>query len=183
MIQKLSNSELNRIDVDEFKKIEKLPIRIILDNVRSLSNVGSIFRTSDAFLIKEIILCGITATPPHREIQKTALGATETVDWRYFETTDEAVKKLKEDNVLIFAIEQATGSISLEKFVFPQNNEIAIIFGNEVHGVEDSVMELVDGCIEIPQFGTKHSLNVSISAGILIWDLFLKLKQSSTNLV
>jgi 23S rRNA (guanosine2251-2'-O)-methyltransferase len=177
MIQKLSNSELNRLDVSTFKETEKLPVRIILDNLRSLSNVGSIFRTSDAFLIKEIILCGITAVPPHREIQKTALGATETVNWRYFKETSDAIKELKEEKVIIYAIEQASGSISLDEFIFPKNKEIAIVFGNEVHGVDDSVMDLVDACIEIPQFGTKHSLNVSISAGILIWDLFQKIKK------
>ena len=176
MVQKLTTSELNRIDTETFKKSEKLPLTIVIDNVRSLNNVGSIFRTSDAFLIKEILLCGITATPPHREIQKTALGATESVDWKYFDKTADAIHYLKKLNIKVYAVEQVSESISLENFDFEQ--ELAVVFGNEVHGVSEEVIPLVDGCIEIPQFGTKHSLNVSITAGIVIWDLFLKIKKA-----
>jgi len=171
-MRKLKNSELNRVSVEEFKEMEKLPVRIILDNIRSLMNVGSVFRTSDAFLIKEIILCGITATPPHREIQKTALGATESVDWRYVESTADAVRELQEQDVKVYAVEQAEESKMLDHVQFNFDNEIAIVMGNEVKGVSDEVMELVDDCIELPQFGTKHSLNISISTGILIWELF-----------
>jgi tRNA G18 (ribose-2'-O)-methylase SpoU len=171
-MRKLKNSELNRVSVEEFKEMEKLPVRIILDNIRSLMNVGSVFRTSDAFLIKEIILCGITATPPHREIQKTALGATESVDWRYVESTADAVRELQEQDIKVYAVEQAEESKMLDHVQFNFDNEIAIVMGNEVKGVSDEVMELVDDCIELPQFGTKHSLNISISTGILIWELF-----------
>ncbi len=171
-MRKLKNSELNRVSVEEFKEMEKLPVRIILDNIRSLMNVGSVFRTSDAFLIKEIILCGITATPPHREIQKTALGATESVDWRYVESTADAVRELQEQDVKVYAVEQAEESKMLDHVQFNFDNEIAIVMGNEVKGVSDEVMELVDDCIELPQFGTKHSLNISVTTGILIWELF-----------
>jgi tRNA G18 (ribose-2'-O)-methylase SpoU len=171
-MRKLKNSELNRVSVEEFKEMEKLPVRIILDNIRSLMNVGSVFRTSDAFLIKEIILCGITATPPHREIQKTALGATESVDWRYVESTADAVRELQEQDIKVYAIEQAEESKMLDHVQFNFDNEIAIVMGNEVKGVSDEVMELVDDCIELPQFGTKHSLNISVTTGILIWELF-----------
>jgi len=171
-MRKLKNSELNRVSVEEFKEMEKLPVRIILDNIRSLMNVGSVFRTSDAFLIKEIILCGITATPPHREIQKTALGATESVDWRYVESTADAVRELQDQDVKVYAVEQAEESKMLDHVQFNFDNEIAIVMGNEVKGVSDEVMELVDDCIELPQFGTKHSLNISVTTGILIWELF-----------
>lgn len=171
-MRKLNNSELNRIGIDEFKEIEKIPLTIILDNIRSLSNVGSVFRTSDAFIIKEIILCGITATPPHREIQKTALGATESVNWRYVKDTYTVVRELQLQNVKVYAVEQADESIMLDQFNFSFEQDIALVFGNEVKGVDDKVIEMVDECIEIPQFGTKHSINISISAGILIWEVF-----------
>lgn len=174
-MKKLSMDELNRITVDEFKKQTKIPVIIVLDNIRSLSNVGSIFRTADAFLIQEILLCGITATPPHKEIQKTALGATETVDWMYYSSTVEAVSVLKNMGVQVFAVEQTDEKIWLQDFNPIPNQPIALVFGNEVYGVSDDVMELVDASIEIPQFGTKHSLNISIAAGILIWELFRKL--------
>jgi 23S rRNA (guanosine2251-2'-O)-methyltransferase len=174
-MKKLSMDELNRITVDEFKKQTKIPVIIVLDNIRSLSNVGSIFRTADAFLIQEILLCGITATPPHKEIQKTALGATETVDWMYYSSTFEAVNVLKNMGVQVFAVEQTDEKIWLQDFNPILNQPIALVFGNEVYGVSDDVMELVDASIEIPQFGTKHSLNISIAAGILIWELFRKL--------
>jgi tRNA G18 (ribose-2'-O)-methylase SpoU len=171
-MRKLKNSELNRVSVSDFKTLEKMPVRIILDNIRSLMNVGSVFRTSDAFLIKEIILCGITATPPHREIQKTALGATESVDWRYMEHTADVVKQLQKEGVKVYAIEQAEDAKMLDTVAFGFQHEIAIVMGNEVKGVSDEVMELVDDCIEIPQFGTKHSLNISVTTGIVIWEIF-----------
>ncbi len=174
-MQKKTNIELNRIGIEQFKEAEKIPLLVVLDNVRSLSNIGSIFRTSDAFKIQSIYLCGITATPPHREIQKTALGATESVNWQYFQHTQEAIHQLKKEGYKIVAIEQAQNSIELQKYPIDKVQPIAVIFGNEVDGVEDSIMELIDECIEIPQYGTKHSLNISVSAGIVIWDLFNKM--------
>ena len=177
MNRKLKNEELNRISVDEFKSTQKTPIIIVLDNIRSLNNIGSVFRTADAFLIEAIYLCGITAQPPHREIQKTALGATETVEWNYFNSTTEAIAKLKSNDYKIAAIEQAENSIMLNDFELNKNENLAIIFGNEVKGVEQEAIDLSDTVIEIPQFGTKHSLNISISAGIVIWDLFQKIRQ------
>ena len=162
--------ELGRKSVQEFRHAEKNKVIVVLDNIRSMHNVGSVFRTSDAFLIEAICLCGYTPQPPHRDIQKTALGATETVDWIHFTTTAEAVLQLKERGYKIFAVEQAEGSISLEKF--PVINEpIAVIFGNEVEGVDDGLLPLCDGCIEIPQLGMKHSLNISVAAGIVLWKL------------
>ncbi|RLD67530.1 MAG: TrmH family RNA methyltransferase [Bacteroidetes bacterium] len=178
-MRKLKNSELNRISVTDFKELEKMPIRIILDNIRSLMNVGSVFRTSDAFLIKEIILCGITATPPHREIQKTALGATESVDWRYAENTADVVRELQEQDIKVYAVEQADDSKMLDDVEFEFSKEIAIVMGNEVKGVSSEVMNLVDDCIELPQFGTKHSLNISVTTGILIWELFQQFQRKS----
>jgi len=162
--------ELVRKSVEEFRNADKNKIIVVLDNIRSMHNVGSVFRTSDAFLIEAICLCGYTPQPPHRDIQKTALGATETVDWIHFATTTEAVEQLKERGYKIFAVEQTEGSISLEKF--PEMNEpIAVIFGNEVEGVDDALLPLCDGCIEIPQLGMKHSLNISVAAGIVLWKL------------
>ncbi len=176
MNEKLSLSGLNRIGVEEFKQKEKNPIVIVLDNIRSMNNVGSVFRTSDAFLIEKIFLCGITPKPPHREIQKTALGATETVEWEYKHTTFDAIDELKGKGYLIYSIEQAVGSIMLNDFVFPQKEKVAVVFGNEVEGVDQEIINISNGVIEIPQFGTKHSLNISVSAGIIIWDLFNKLQ-------
>ena len=173
-MRKLENIELNRMDVDEFKKSKKIPLTIILDNNRSLSNVGSVFRTSDAFLVKEIILCGITAKPPQKEIQKTALGATDSVDWRYFESTFDAVKELQSKGTVVWAVEQAEEKLWANSFDLPKK-DLALVFGNEVKGVSEEVMSIVDDCVEIPQFGTKHSLNISISAGIMIWEIFKKL--------
>ena len=173
-MRKLSMDELQRISAEEFKKENKTPLTLILDNIRSLSNVGSVFRTADAFLIKEIILCGITATPPHKEIQKTALGATESVAWRYVEDSVEAVVELQKQGVKVYAIEQADQKIWLQDFTWEAEQELAVVLGNEVKGVRDEVLEVVDACIEIPQFGTKHSLNISIAAGIVIWELFRK---------
>lgn len=177
-MRKLTNQELNRINISEFKDTEKIPVTIILDNIRSLSNVGSVFRTSDAFIIHEILLCGITAKPPHREIQKTALGATESVDWRYFENTLDAVKELQKENVKVYAIEQVEDSIMLDRVEFNFDNHMAFVLGNEVKGVEQAVIDISDGCIEIPQFGTKHSLNISITAGIVIWESFQQFQKS-----
>lgn len=169
-------TELNRISVDDFKKAEKLPVIVILDNIRSLNNIGSIFRTSDAFLIEAIYLCGITATPPNAEIHKTALGAENSVDWIYFEQTEDAIKQLKSKGFLINAIEQAQNSIMLENLDLNNNSKYAIVLGNEVKGVSQAVVDMCDNCIEIPQFGTKHSLNVSVAGGIVIWDFFRKLR-------
>ncbi|MCO6500633.1 MAG: RNA methyltransferase [Vicingus serpentipes] len=176
MNRKLSNDELHRISPEEFKSSEKTPIVIVLDNIRSLNNIGSTFRTADAFIIEAIYLCGITAQPPHREIQKTALGATETVVWKYFKETSEAIKELKTKGYQIAAIEQAENSVMLNELEINLNNKIAVVFGNEVKGVEQQVINESDLVIEIPQFGTKHSLNIAVSVGIVIWDLFQKIK-------
>lgn len=173
MMRKLSIEELNRMDVEQFKRAEKLPVVIVLDNLRSLNNIGAIFRTSDAFRISAVYLCGITATPPHREIHKTALGATESVSWRYFEETIDAVNELKKSNYQVFAVEQAENSISVKDLNVSPSEKTAFIFGHEVHGVDQKIIDQSDGCIEIPQFGTKHSLNVSVCAGIVIWEVFL----------
>lgn len=162
--------ELGRMSVDEFRRAKKNPFMLVLDNIRSMHNVGSVFRTADAFLAEGICLCGYTPQPPHRDIHKTALGATETVDWIYFSTTLEAVKALKERGYKIFAVEQAEGSISLERFE-GTDAKIAVVFGNEVEGVNADVLPLCDGCIEIPQLGMKHSLNISVAAGIVLWEL------------
>ena len=174
-MRKLNNDELPRLTIDEFKQADKMPIVVVLDNVRSCNNVGSIFRTSDALLVRKIFLCGITATPPDKEIHKTALGAEITVEWEYFKTTEEVVELLKNENYSVIAVEQVEGSISLNDFV-PENDEkLALIFGNEVKGVQQEVVNSCDKTIEIPQFGTKHSFNIAVSAGIVIWDLFNKI--------
>lgn len=167
---KLSMDDLGRKSVDEFKQSAKKPIVVVLDNIRSMHNVGSVFRTADAFLIEAIYLCGYTPTPPHRDIHKTALGATETVEWKYFETTQQAVHQLKEKGFSIYAIEQATNSLSLEN-IKAITQKTAIIFGNEVEGVQQELIPLCDGCMEIPQLGMKHSLNISVAAGITLWQL------------
>ncbi len=163
-------TELNRLTVEEFKEEKKIPLVVILDNVRSLNNIGSVFRTSDAFLVESICLCGITATPPHAEIHKTALGAEYSMEWHYFENTVDAVIALKEKGYIICAVEQAQNSVMLDKLVLDKNNKYALILGNEVKGVQQDVVDLCDCCVEIPQYGTKHSLNVSVAAGIVIWD-------------
>jgi len=178
-MRKLKNSELNRLNVDQFKASDKIPLIVILDNIRSLNNIGSVFRTSDAFLIKKIYLCGITAIPPHKEIHKTALGATESVDWEYVENTEELIKALQEEKVTVLAIEQAEESTSLEEFMPVSGESYAVILGNEVKGVSQNAVDLSDYCIEIPQFGTKHSLNISVSCGIVLWDIFSKMKFNS----
>lgn len=175
-MRKLKNSELNRLDTETFKKTTKTPLIVILDNIRSLNNIGSVFRTSDAFLIQKIYLCGITATPPHKDIHKTALGATESVDWEYVEDTLQLIEKLKAENIITLAIEQAENATMLHTFTPDKNNTYAVVFGNEVKGVTQKVVSACDGVIEIPQFGTKHSLNISVSAGVVLWDLFCKLQ-------
>jgi len=175
-MQKLKLDELNRVGVEEFKTQDKLPVVVILDNVRSMHNVGSAFRTGDGFAIEKMILCGITATPPHREIEKTALGATQSVDWVHYEHTMDAINELRANGYEIIAIEQAAGSIMLNTFKPDTTKKYALIFGNEVNGVSDEVMAVIDKCIEIPQFGTKHSFNIVISAGIVLWDFYAKLR-------
>ncbi|MDD4603933.1 MAG: RNA methyltransferase [Bacteroidales bacterium] len=174
-MKKLTMPELNRLTVEEYKAAEKTPIVIVLDNIRSQHNIGSVFRTADAFRLEGILLCGITATPPHREIQKTALGATESVPWQYFDNTIDACTKLINEGYHLLAIEQVTGSIPLYDFQPAKDQKLAIIFGNEVSGVREDALSMATGCLEIPQFGTKHSFNISVSAGIVIWDIFSKL--------
>ena len=169
-MRKLSMDELSRMTVEEFKNSQKKKIVVVLNNIRSMHNVGSVFRTSDAFLIEAICICGFTAQPPHRDINKTALGATETVDWIYYENTVDAIQDLKKNNYYVYAIEQTEGSISLENFE-KSDKPIAVVFGNEVDGVSNDVLKLVDACIEIPQLGMKHSLNISVAAGIVLWKL------------
>lgn len=174
-MRKLANSELERKNIDEFKSAQKTPIILILDDIRSLHNIGSVFRTSDAFLIEKIYLCGITATPPNKEIHKTALGATDTVAWEYAENVIDVIEKLKTQETSIWAVEQVEHSVMLNDFEIEKNKKYALIFGNEVKGVSQEAIEKCDGVIEIPQLGTKHSLNISVSAGIVVWDLFQKL--------
>ncbi len=174
-MRKLKNSELDRLSIDGFKAAKKTPIIIVLDNIRSLNNIGSVFRTSDAFLIEKIYLCGITATPPHKDIHKTALGSTDTVAWEYVENTLELVKRLKAEGVKVCAIEQAEQATLLSHFKPNPKTTHALVFGNEVKGVAQDVVSFSDVVIEIPQFGTKHSLNISVSCGVLVWDLFSKI--------
>jgi tRNA G18 (ribose-2'-O)-methylase SpoU len=174
-MRKLENSELDRKSIEDFKKSDKTPLILVLDDIRSLHNIGSVFRTADAFLIEKIILCGITATPPNKEIHKTALGATETVAWEHHENVLEVIENLKKENVLTLAIEQVESAIFLQDFKVEKNQKYALVFGNEVYGVAQEAVAICDGCIEIPQLGTKHSLNIAVSAGIVVWDLFQKL--------
>ena len=171
MYRKLQNEELNRISTEAFKEASKVPLVIVLDNVRSQNNVGSVFRTSDAFRIEKIFLCGITSTPENREVHKTALGAEEVVAWEYQSDTLTAIRQLKAEGYRIFSIEQAENSTSLENFTMPENEKFALVFGNEVKGVQQEVIDVSDGCIEIPQFGTKHSFNISVTVGIVLWQL------------
>lgn len=180
MNRKLENSELGRLDVDAFKKAEKTPIIVVLDNIRSLNNTGSVFRTADAFRIQKIYLCGITATPPHKDIRKTALGATESVDWEYRKNTLELVGELKAMGVHTIAVEQAENATMLNDFESKPHETLALIFGNEVKGVSQDVVTACDSVLEIPQFGTKHSLNISVSVGVVVWDLWSKMSLNKT---
>ena len=175
-MRKLENSELKRKSLEDFKQSEKTPIIIILDDIRSLHNIGSVFRTADAFLIEKIYLCGITAIPPNKEIHKTALGATETVAWEHCANVLEVIENLKEEKVTVLAIEQVESAVFLQDFEVEKDRKYALVFGNEVFGVAQEAVVLCNGCIEIPQLGTKHSLNISVSAGIVVWDLFQKMK-------
>ncbi len=175
-MRKLENSELDRKSIADFKEAQKTPLIIILDDIRSLHNIGSVFRTADAFLIEKIYLCGITATPPNKEINKTALGATETVIWKHKSDVLEVIQELKNENVEVYAIEQVENSIFLNDFKVEANKKYALVFGNEVFGVNQEAIKLCHGTIEIPQLGTKHSLNISVTTGIVIWDLFCKLQ-------
>lgn len=175
-MRKLSLKELNRLSVSAFKEQEKTPIVLVLDNIRSGLNVGSAFRTSDAFALEKIVLCGITAQPPHREILKTAIGATASVNWEHVDNTIDALETLREKGYQLIAVEQAEGSIPLNEFQVNADQKYALIFGNEVNGVSQEVMDRIDACIEVPQFGTKHSLNISVCVGVVVWDLFSKLQ-------
>ena len=177
-MKKLKNNELDRKDIKAFKNANKTPLIVVLDNIRSLNNIGSVFRTSDAFLIEKIYLCGITAKPPHKDIHKTALGATDSVVWEYVEDTLSLVKKLQVEGVKTIAIEQAENSTMLQDFLPKTNIKYAIVMGNEVHGVQQEVASITDYVVEIPQYGTKHSLNISVTTGIVIWDIFKKMKLS-----
>lgn len=175
-MRKLKNEELNRLEISEFKQAKKSPIIVVLDNIRSLNNIGSVFRTSDAFLIEKIYLCGITAQPPHNDIRKTALGSTDSVEWEYVADTLELIKRLKTLNIKIVSIEQAENATMLSDFSPQPNTTYAFVFGNEVKGVQQLVVDASDVVIEIPQFGTKHSLNIAVSCGVVIWDVFSKLR-------
>lgn len=176
-MKKLSILEMNRLSIDEFKKVPKIPLIVVLDNIRSLHNIGSIFRTADAFLIEKIILCGVSCPPPHPELHKTALGAENTVDWVYMQSTLDAVLDLKKQHYFVFAIEQAHGSVSLNDLELNPNIKYALVLGNEVKGVQQSVVDVCDTCLEIPQHGTKHSLNVSVASGIVLWSFFKMLSK------
>jgi tRNA G18 (ribose-2'-O)-methylase SpoU len=178
-MRKLKTTEMNRLTIDEFKTAPKIPVVIVLDNIRSHNNIGSIFRTADAFRLEAICLCGITATPPHREINKTALGSTDSVSWKYFPETPVALESLHNEGYSLLGVEQTNTSIPLYLFQPQKENKYALIFGNEVNGLDEALIPLLDGCIEIPQYGTKHSLNISVAAGIVIWDFFLNLKTFS----
>ncbi|WP_340065473.1 RNA methyltransferase [Ascidiimonas aurantiaca] len=175
-MRKLSNHELQRMEVSDFKAAPKTPVTIVLDNIRSLNNIGSVFRTADAFRIAKIWLCGITATPPHKDIHKTALGATESVNWAYAENTLDLIQRLKEENRITLAVEQAEGAQMLHTFTPETTKHYVLVFGNEVKGVSQEVVTACHGVLEIPQFGTKHSLNISVSAGIVLWDMFSKMQ-------
>lgn len=171
-MRKMPNEELNRLSITEFKQSKKIPVVVVLDNVRSQNNIGSVFRTADAFRLESIILCGITSKPPHREIHKTALGATESVHWEYQEETVQAIEGLKAGGYQILVVEQAENSVSLEQLHLVRDQKYALVFGHEIRGVDQKVVDMCDLCLEIPQYGTKHSLNISVAAGIVIWDVF-----------
>jgi len=173
-MRKLLNEELDRMSIADFKEVKKIPVVLVLDNVRSQNNIGSVFRTADAFRLEGIYLCGITATPPHREIHKTALGATESVRWEYMEETLTAIGELKKNGYQVLSVEQTEGALSLEKIELLAGQKYALVFGHEIRGVDQKVVDQSDQCIEIPQYGTKHSLNISVAAGIVIWEVFRK---------
>jgi tRNA G18 (ribose-2'-O)-methylase SpoU len=175
-MRKLKNSELNRKNIDEFKQSDKTPLIVILDNIRSLNNIGSVFRTADSLILEKIYLCGITATPPNKDIHKTALGATESVNWEYSKTTLDVIQKLKTENYIIISAEQTVDSVMLQDFKANKEHKYAVIFGHEVKGVDQEVINNSDLCVEIPQYGTKHSFNISVSAGIILWDIFKQIK-------
>ncbi len=174
--RKLKNSELDRLSIPEFKNADKIPVVVVLDNVRSLNNIGSVFRTSDAFLIDRLMLCGISARPPHREIHKTALGATESVEWHYFPKTAEAVNLLKAEGFTVVAVEQTENSIALDAFRVEQDRKYAFVFGHEIRGVQQEIVDLSDLSLDIPQFGTKHSLNISVCVGMVLWEVFKSMR-------
>lgn len=175
--RKLKVEELNRIDIETFKKAPKIGLTVVLDNIRSLNNIGAVFRTSDAFRVEEILLCGITAKPPHVDIHKTALGAEDSVNWRYFDETLDALCELKADGYTIYSIEQAENSTSLSDLSLNMDKKYAIVLGHEVHGVQQSVIDASHGCIEIPQYGTKHSLNIAVATGIVVWEFYSQIKE------
>jgi len=177
-MRKRLNEELGRKSLEQFRKSEKLPVCVVLDNVRSHNNIGSVFRTSDAFLIESICLCGITATPPHRDIQKTALGATESVKWSYYQNTIDAVSHLRNEGYFIVAVEQVEGAFELQKFSVDKDTKYCIVFGHEINGVSQEIVDICDACVEIPQYGTKHSFNIAVSAGIVLWEFWKKLRTS-----
>jgi len=177
-MRKIQNSELNRLSIEEFKQSDKNPIIVVLDNVRSMSNIGSVFRTCDAFRVEQLFLCGITATPPHREIHRTALGATESVNWKYFVSAREAVDFLRDQGYFIIAIEQTDQSVNLDKYLPGKKNKTALVFGNEIDGISDEVLGNCDFYLDIPQYGTKHSINISVSAGIVLWDIVTKMNKN-----
>jgi 23S rRNA (guanosine2251-2'-O)-methyltransferase len=175
-MKKLKTSELNRLSIEDFQRSEKNPVVVVLDNIRSMNNIGSVFRTCDAFRIEKLFLCGITATPPHREIQKTALDATESVCWKYFEETPAAIKFLKEQGFFVYAVEQTDKSLLLNQITIIRNEKIALVFGNEINGISEETLNMCDFGLEIPQYGTKHSLNISVSVGIVLWDIISKIQ-------
>ena len=175
-LRKLTMPELNRLSTEEFRAVEKFPITVILEDIRSQNNTGSVFRTCDAFRVEKLYLCGITAVPPHREIHKTALGAETSVKWKYYDTAKEAILELKKSGHLILALEHATSSLLLQDYDIPENSKIVLVFGNEIHGVSEEVLQLADACLEIPQFGTKHSINVSVAVGITLWEIVKKIQ-------
>jgi len=175
--RKLNINELGRLSTEEFRSVEKFPLIVILDDIRSQNNTGSVFRTCDAFRAETILLCGITATPPHREIHKTALGAEDSVNWQYFESAEQAILEVKKAGYLVLALEHTTSSLPIQEFDLKQKSKIALVFGNEVQGVSDKALALADACIEIPQFGTKHSINVSVAVGIALWEMLRKVKK------
>jgi len=180
MSRRILNSQLQRKSLEEFKNSEKTPLILVLDQIRSLHNIGAVFRTADAFLVEKIYLCGITATPPNKEIHKTALGATDTVNWEYFYSIETAINKLKSENTEIWSVEQVENSVMLHDFRVKKNQKYALIFGNEVKGVSEKAIQLSDGYIEIPQLGTKHSLNISVSVGVVVWDFISKINNLDT---